>query len=142
MTRTPLSEISGRNRPDVHILFADDDPGMRALVVINLEAEGFTVTTAEDGCSALEKIERLRPDLIVLDVMMPGRDGLDVLRELRKRPAVAGIPVVLLTAKATDADVWEGWKAGADYYMTKPFKPEDLANFAHSILGAGIGNAK
>jgi adenylate cyclase len=135
MTPAPLSEIAACRRPDVHILFADDDPGMRALVVINLEAEGFEVTTAEDGFSALEKAERLRPDLIVLDVMMPGRDGLDVLQELRKRPAVAAIPVVLLTAKATDADVWEGWKAGADYYMTKPFKPEDLASFAHNILG-------
>jgi DNA-binding response OmpR family regulator len=137
-----LHEISAGQRRDVHILFADDDPGMRALVVINLEAEGFTVTTAEDGCSALEKIEQSRPDLIVLDVMMPGRDGLDVLRELRTRPDLAGIPVVLLTAKATDVDVWEGWKAGADYYMTKPFKPEDLANFAHSILGAGVGIAQ
>jgi DNA-binding response OmpR family regulator len=135
MTPAPLSEIAACRRPDVHILFADDDPGMRALVVINREAEGFEVTTAEDGFSALEKAERLHPDLIVLDVMMPGRDGLDVLQELRKRPAVAAIPVVLLTAKATDADVWEGWKAGADYYMTKPFKPEDLASFAHIILG-------
>jgi DNA-binding response OmpR family regulator len=135
MTTAPLSEIAACRRPDVHILFADDDPGMRALVVINLEAEGFEVTTAEDGFSALEKAERLHPDLIVLDVMMPGRDGLDVLQELRKRPAVAAIPVVLLTAKATDADVWDGWKAGADYYMTKPFKPEDLASFAHNILG-------
>ena len=130
-----LSEISADHCRAVHILFADDDPGMRALVVINLEAEGFTVTTAVDGCSALEKIEQTRPDLIVLDVMMPGRDGLDVLQELKKRPEVAGIPVVLLTAKATDADVWEGWKAGADYYMTKPFKPEELANFAHNLLG-------
>ena len=135
MTTAPLSEIAACRRPDVHILFADDDPGMRALVVINLEAEGFEVTTAEDGFSALEKAERLHPDLIVLDVMMPGRDGLDVLQELRKRPAVAAIPVVLLTAKATDADVWDGWKAGADYYMTKPFRPEDLASFAHNILG-------
>ncbi|MDP9332718.1 MAG: response regulator [Actinomycetota bacterium] len=135
MTPAPLTEIAAYRRPDVHILFADDDPGMRALVVINLEAEGFAVTTAEDGCSALEKVERIRPDLIVLDVMMPGRDGLDVLQELKKRPEVAGIPVVLLTAKATDADVWDGWKAGADDYMTKPFKPEDLAQFAHNILG-------
>jgi DNA-binding response OmpR family regulator len=139
---TALPDISTDRRRDVHILFADDDPGMRALVVINLEAEGFRVTTAEDGCSALDEIERSRPDLIVLDVMMPGRDGLDVLREVRTRPDLAGIPVVLLTARATDVDVWEGWKAGADYYMTKPFKPTDLANFAHSILDAGIGVAR
>ena len=135
MTSTSLSEISLRPSGEVRILFADDDPGMRALVVINLEAEGFVVTTAPDGIAALEEFERVHPDLVVLDVMMPGLDGLEVLQELRNRPAAAGIPIVLLTAKATDADVWEGWKAGADYYMTKPFKPEDLANFAHSLLG-------
>jgi two-component system, OmpR family, alkaline phosphatase synthesis response regulator PhoP len=139
MTLAPLTEKSGGRNGGGHILFADDDPGMRALVVINLEAEGFTVTTANDGVAALDKIEQLHPDLIVLDVMMPGRDGLDVLQELRKRPAVAGIPVVLLTAKATDADVWDGWKAGADYYMTKPFKPQQLTDFAHSILDTGVG---
>ena len=139
MTPALLTEIAACRRPDVHILFADDDPGMRALVVINLEAEGFAVTTAEDGCSALEKVERIRPDLIVLDVMMPGRDGLDVLQELKKRPEVAGIPVVLLTAKATDADVWEGWKAGADYYMTKPFDPTELTDFIdHLVTGSPL----
>jgi len=135
MTTTPLAEISLRRSGDVRILFADDDPGMRALVVINLEAEGFAVTTAADGTAALEEVERVRPDLVVLDVMMPGLDGLEVLHEMRNRPAMTDIPVVLLTAKARDEDVWEGWKAGADYYMTKPFKPEDLANFAHSLLG-------
>ena len=127
--------FSPRRRSDVQIVFADDDPGMRSLVVMNLEAEGFAVTTADDGNAALDEVERLHPDLVVLDVMMPGRDGLQVLQELRSRPSIAGIPVVLLTAKATDADVWEGWKAGADYYMTKPFKPEELVQFAHSILG-------
>ena len=80
MTPAPLTEIAVHRRPDVHILFADDDPGMRALVVINLEAEGFAVTTAEDGCSALEKVERIRPDLIVLDVMLPGLEGFEVCR--------------------------------------------------------------
>ncbi len=108
---------------------------MRALVTINLESEGFQVSTAEDGDSGLEAVERLHPDLVVLDVMMPGRDGFELLQEMRARPDVAAIPVVLLTAKATDADVWKGWKVGADYYMTKPFKPEDLIRFAHQILG-------
>ncbi len=118
-----------------HVLFADDDPGMRAIVSINLEAEGFEVTTVEDGDEALREIERLRPDLVVLDVMMPGHDGFAVLERLKGNPETELIPVVLLTAKATDADVWEGWRSGADYYMTKPFKPEELASFAHHILG-------
>ena len=119
------------------VLFADDDPGMRAIVSINLEAEGFEVTVVEDGDRALQEVERLRPDLIVLDVMMPGQDGFTVLQALKARPETATIPVVLLTAKATDADIWEGWRSGADYYMTKPFKPEELAHFAHHILGTG-----
>ena len=117
------------------MLFADDDPGMRAIVSINLEAEGFEVTTVQDGDEALREIERLHPDLVVLDVMMPGHDGFAVLERLKGSPETALIPVVLLTAKATDADVWEGWRSGADYYMTKPFKPEELASFAHHILG-------
>ena len=119
------------------MLFADDDPGMRAIVSINLEAEGFEVTTVEDGDEALREIERVHPDLIVLDVMMPGYDGFAVLDRLKGNPETAAIPVVLLTAKATDADVWEGWRSGADYYMTKPFKPEELADFAHHILDGG-----
>jgi DNA-binding response OmpR family regulator len=104
---------------------------------MNLEAEGFDVTVVRDGESALDEIERTLPDLIVLDVMMPGRDGFDVLRELKNRPQTAGIPVVLLTAKAADTDVWEGWKSGADYYMTKPFDPDELARFAHHVLRPG-----
>jgi DNA-binding response OmpR family regulator len=117
------------------VLFADDDPGMRIIVMMNLEAEGFEVTVVDDGNAALAEIERVLPDLIVLDVMMPGRDGFEVLRVLKDEPRTAVIPVVLLTAKATDGDVWEGWKSGADYYMTKPFDPDELAHFARQVLG-------
>jgi DNA-binding response OmpR family regulator len=117
------------------VLFADDDPGMRTIVMMNLEAEGFEVTVVDDGNAALAEIERVLPDLIVLDVMMPGRDGFEVLRLLKDEPKTAVIPVVLLTAKATDGDVWEGWKSGADYYMTKPFDPDELAQFARQVLG-------
>ncbi len=129
----PLNPATGpRGR---RIIFADDDPGMRAIVLINLEAEGFDVTVVDDGDAALNEIERLLPDLVVLDVMMPGRDGFSVLRALKAREQTAAIPVVLLTAKAADSDIWEGWKSGADYYMTKPFDPGELARFAHNILG-------
>ena len=121
----------------LHVLFADDDPGMRAVVTMNLETEGFEVTAVEDGDAALDAAKHLYPDLIVLDVMMPGRDGLDVLRSLKARPDTATTPVVLLTAKATERDVHNGWEAGADYYMTKPFKPEDLTYLAHHVLGTG-----
>jgi DNA-binding response OmpR family regulator len=127
-------ELRGKGR---RILFADDDPGMRAIVLMNLEAEGFDVTVVRDGEAALDALASTLPDLIVLDVMMPGRDGYDVLRQLKDDPRTAAIPVVLLTAKAADTDVWEGWKSGADYYMTKPFDPDELARFAHHVLRPG-----
>jgi DNA-binding response OmpR family regulator len=135
MTHSTSGSFSTRQPSEARILFVDDDPGMRTLVTMNLESEGFLVSTADDGDAGLEAVERLHPDLVLLDVMMPGRDGIEVLTEMRARPDVESIPVVLLTAKATDADVWQGWSAGADYYMTKPFKPEDLVSVAHHILG-------
>jgi two-component system, OmpR family, alkaline phosphatase synthesis response regulator PhoP len=113
----------------------DDEDKIREIVRSYLEREGFDVAEARDGEAALKAAREWSPDLVVLDVMMPGRDGFEVLEEMRSRPDAKDIPVVLLTAKATDADVWKGWSAGADYYMTKPFKPEDLAQFAHNILG-------
>ena len=135
MTLAAFPPLPTRRPEDARILFVDDDPGMRTLVTMNLESEGFVVSTAEDGNAGLDAAERLHPDLVVLDVMMPGRDGFEVLAEMRARPGTEDIPVVLLTAKATDADVWKGWSAGADYYMTKPFKAEDLLSVAHHILG-------
>lgn len=128
--------VPERTRPSTkRILFADDDPGMRTIVSINLEADGYEVTIVEDGDAALAEAIRLKPDLIVLDVMMPGRDGFEVLQMLKEDPSTAGIPIVMLTAKATDDDVWTGWKLGADYYMTKPFDPEELSRFVRQVLG-------
>ncbi len=135
LSTLPSFSSSTRRPGEARILFVDDDPGMRTLVTMNLESEGFMVSTAEDGDEGLDAVERLHPELVVLDVMMPGRDGFELLAEMRSRPDVEDIPVVLLTAKATDADVWKGWSAGADYYMTKPFKPEELLSVAHHILG-------
>jgi DNA-binding response OmpR family regulator len=137
MTLSALPSFSSSTRKpgDARVLFVDDDPGMRTLVTLNFESEGFLVSTAEDGDEGLDAVERLHPDLVVLDVMMPGRDGFELLAEMRSRPDVEDIPVVLLTAKATDADVWKGWSSGADYYITKPFKPEELLSVAHHILG-------
>jgi DNA-binding response OmpR family regulator len=134
MTLKPVRQSSGGW---LHVLFADDDPGMRAIVTMNLNSDGFEVTAVEDGDTALSAAEHLYPDLIVLDVMMPGRDGLEGLRSLKSHPDTATTPVVLLTAKATERDVQDGWEAGADFYMTKPFKPEDLAHLAHQVFGTG-----
>jgi len=123
--------------PEARILVVDDEPSIVDLLREALRYAGFSVTSTDNGPDAVRLARESRPDLIVLDVMMPGRDGFEVLRTLKAQPETAAIPVVLLTAKATDSDVWEGWKSGADYYMTKPFNPEDLARFANHVLGYG-----
>ena len=117
-------------------LVVDDDPAIREILVTNLAAEGMEVHTAENGDDALHLARELLPDLIVLDVMMPGRDGYAVLGELKSDVATADIPVVLLTAKGGEDDVWEGWKSGADYYITKPFSVDELMYFVEMAFGS------
>ena len=112
-----------------HILVVDDDPDIRMLLVMNLELSGYLVTEADNGHQAVDLARELLPDLIVLDVMMPGLDGLGVLEVLRAGDTTRDIPVVICTAKASDHDVWAGWQAGVDYYMTKPFDPDHLLQF-------------
>ena len=111
------------------VLVADDDPDIVDLLRLNLEAQGFQVTAAYDGDEASDLAVKTVPDLIVLDVMMPKKDGLEVLAFLRTRSETRNIPVVMLTAKASDSDVWNGWQAGADYYITKPFDLDELMRF-------------
>ena len=111
------------------MLIADDDPDIRALLALNLELCGYTVEVAEDGGEAGPMARKVHPDLIVLDVMMPVSDGFDILKELKDDEATRDIPVVMLSARASDNDVWAGWQAGATYYMTKPFDPEHLIQF-------------
>lgn len=128
MSIASAAREGGGHRP-ARILYAEDDPAMRTLFEMNLEAEGFEVHVAPDGDAAYEAAHELMPDLIVLDIMMPGRDGYTVLRELKDDPRTQHIPIVLLTAKATDEDVWEGWQSGADYYITKPFNVDEFVHF-------------
>jgi DNA-binding response OmpR family regulator len=117
------------------VLVADDEAPIRQLLELNLRAEGLDVVCCEDGDVAYEALRTALPDLIILDVMMPGRDGLTLLRTLRSDPLTAEVPVVLLTAKATDAEVWEGWTAGADYYITKPFDLDEILTFIRYLDG-------
>lgn len=112
----------------------DDEPSVRQLVRIVLEGEGHSVTEAPNGVLGLEEMEAVKPELLVLDVMMPGMDGYDVLRELRRRGLKKGMRVLLLTAKSAEADFIAGWKLGVDEYMTKPFDPEVLARTARTTL--------
>jgi DNA-binding response OmpR family regulator len=111
------------------VVVADDDPDIVDLLTLNLEATGYSVEQAYDGEQARDLILRSLPDLVVLDVMMPKMSGLEVLAALKSRPQSRNIPIVMLTAKASDNDVWQGWEAGADYYITKPFDLEELLRF-------------
>ena len=122
-----------RKRPR-RVLVADDDPDILKVVSANLKAEGITVDAVPNGLQALARAAQNPPDLMILDIGMPGRNGLEVLEALRSRPETANIPVVFLTARSSDADIWEGWKAGAAYYLTKPFDTAQLMHFVNSMF--------
>lgn len=121
------------NLPIRRVLIADDDPDIRALLTMTLELSGYSVTEAEDGAQAGELAREIQPDLIVADVMMPVRDGFDLLESLKADSKTTDIPVVMLTARATDKDVWRGWQAGASYYITKPFDPDHLIRYIEHL---------
>lgn len=116
------------------ILAVDDEKHIVRLVQINLQKAGYEVTTASNGREALESVAEQHPDLIVMDVMMPEMDGFAALQKLKENPATAKIPVIMLTAKAQDEDVFKGWKSGADLYLTKPFNPAELLTFVKRIF--------
>ncbi len=114
------------------ILLAEDDPQIARLVKFKLEREGFFVEWVEDGDAALRRVRSCRFDLILLDVMMPGRDGFAVLTELRADPNYRGLPIVMLTARAAERDLQAG--ASATDYIVKPFEPAHLAERVRAIL--------
>lgn len=123
------------------ILAVDDEKHIVRLVQVNLERAGYEVVTANDGKEALQKVEAENPDLVVLDVMMPYMDGFEVLQNLRRNPATRDIPVIMLTAKAQDADVFKGWQSGVDCYLTKPFNPMELLSFVKRIFDSMGGGS-
>lgn len=116
-----------------HVLVVDDDPAIRTVLAIGLEMSDFSVAAAVDAAEAEMMARRLAPHVIVLDWMMPGVDGVSLLRTLKADERTRDIPVIMLTAKASDADVLEGWQAGASYYMTKPFDIDQLIAFIESL---------
>lgn len=123
------------------ILACDDEKHIVRLVQVNLERQGYEVVTANDGREALQKVEEERPDLVVLDVMMPYMDGFEVLQNLRRNAATRDIPVIMLTAKAQDQDVFKGWQSGVDCYLTKPFNPMELVAFVKRIFSSLDGTS-
>ncbi len=118
----------------IKVLVCDDERHIVRLIQVNLERQGYEVVTAYDGKEGLEKIKSEKPKLVVLDVMMPYMDGFEVLKNLRKEPETENIPVIMLTAKAQDADVFQGYHYGADMYLTKPFNPMELVTFVKRLL--------
>ena len=123
------------DRPQPVVLAADDDEDILELVAFRLERSGYTVLKARDGEEALQIAREARPDLAVLDVMMPKLDGFEVTRAIRADGATKAMPIILLTARAQDADVQAGFDAGADDYLRKPFSPQELRARVQAILG-------
>lgn len=116
------------------ILVIEDERDIADLIGFNLERNGHSVIKAHDGVIGTELAMRERPDLIVLDLMLPGRDGYGVFRELRRDPRTATIPVIMLTARAQTEDRIQGLETGADDYLTKPFSPKELMLRIQAIL--------
>lgn len=116
------------------ILVIDDEQDLIELVRYNLDKEGFDVVAATDGGSGLDIATRHKPDLVVLDLMMPGMDGLEVCRRMRNDERTRRIPVIMLTAKAAEADRIVGLELGADDYVTKPFSPRELVARVKAVL--------
>ena len=117
------------------ILVVEDDDDLRMLVRWSLEAEGFEVYCASDGNQALEAIFRIRPDLAILDWMLPNLEGLAVCRMVREANRQVGTPVILVTGRAEDEDLRRGMAAGADSYLTKPFSMDVLIERVRDVLG-------
>jgi len=120
--------------PKKRILVVEDEPDIRELVRYNLERGGFEVAETEDGEAALQLIERQRPALLILDLMLPNADGLEICKILRQRPATTNLPIVMLTAKAAEVDRVLGLEFGADDYITKPFSPRELVARVKAVL--------
>ncbi len=121
------------------ILVVDDEPDAVELIDFNLKAASFEVVTAADGNEALKKARASLPDLIVLDLMLPEVDGLEVCKILRRDPATAAIPIIMVTAKAAEIDRVLGLELGADDYITKPFSPRELVLRVKNLLKRGQG---
>jgi DNA-binding response OmpR family regulator len=116
------------------VLAADDDADILELVTFRLERSGYTVLQAHDGEEALQLALERTPDLAVLDVMMPKLDGFELTRRLRAEESTRRMPIILLTARAQDADVQQGFDAGADDYIRKPFSPQELRSRVQAVL--------
>ncbi len=118
------------------VLVVDDDPAIREYVGDILELEGYDVRFAADGIAALADVAAHRPDCVLLDVMMPGMSGHEVLAELRKADGGPQLPVIMLTAAADESQSWQAWSGGVDYFMAKPFEADQLLQFLEYLFAS------
>ncbi len=125
--------------PMQRVLVVEDEVDIADLIMFNLQRAGYEVIKAHDGIAGAEAAIRERPDLVVLDLMLPGRDGYSVFREIRRDARTSHIPVIMLTARAQTEDRIQGLEAGADDYLTKPFSPKELVLRVNAILRRSDG---
>lgn len=130
MTNEPTSPARIRRT----VIVADDEPSVRMLVNATIGTDDYNIVEADDGDEAWSLIQKHRPSLVLLDVRMPGRTGLDVLRAIKADPSLAATRVILMTASAQQSDIAAGLTAGADVYLTKPFSPRDLLSKLDEVL--------
>jgi len=116
------------------VLVVEDEPDIRRLVVLHLERDGFRCRTATSGADALREVKTAVPDLVVLDLMLPGLDGLEVCRRLRRDSSTSSVPIIMLTAKSDEVDRVVGLEVGADDYVGKPFSPKELVARVRAVL--------
>ena len=119
------------------VLVVDDQPHIVRLIQVNLEKEGFQVVTAGDGQEGMNKVRETTPDLVILDVIMPHKDGFEVLREIKADERLVDTPVIMLTVKTHNADIVEGLREGAEMYLPKPFHPKELVSLVKRVLETG-----
>ncbi len=116
------------------ILVVDDERHIVKLVRVNLERVGYQVVTANDGVEALEQVKAEEPDLVILDIRMPRKDGWQVIKEMQGKPATQNIPIIVLSQLAEDRDIFKGWASGVNAYLTKPFNPQEILAFVKRIF--------
>lgn len=122
------------------IVIAEDDPDIRAMITEKLSRAGHEVTAAEDGAAAIVAVKRSRPDVVVLDMQMPGLSGLDVVRLIRADPATASVPVIMVTSHSQPQFIGESFNSGVDDFLAKPFSPRELAaRIEHLMQGGASG---
>ena len=116
------------------IMIVDDEPNIVLSIEYLMKREGYQVVTANDGQAAMDMLEESDPDLLILDVMMPRKNGFEVCREIRADPSLSGKPILILSAKGREAEIKKGLSLGADAYITKPFSTHDLVDKVNQLL--------